>query len=221
MTWRRPGLKNFSLYVIVDTSLMGQRRPGDIAYAAIRGGADVIQLRDKVSGRQELLYIAKELRAITRKEGALFIVNDLVDVALAVDADGVHLGIEDMSVSEARRAVKEKIIGYSTHNLKEAIDAETGGADYIGVGPIFRSSTKPGLEPIGPDMLMSVTRNISIPFVAIGGINNININSVLKSGAKRVAIASAVMSGDDVMQQTMAIKEILDNYDTVRIGQER
>lgn len=193
-------MKDFHLYVILDKkSLKARRSFFEVARSAIEGGADCIQLRDKELSTLELIKEGKKLRDLTRRSGTIFIVNDRADIALAVDADGVHLGQEDLPIAIARQILgTTKIIGRSTHSLPQAIEAEQQGADYIGVGPIFATPTKPTYPAVGLDLIRQVSEHIRIPFVAIGGIDAGNIESVLEAGAKRVAVVRAVVGADDV-----------------------
>ena len=140
---------------------------------------------------------AVKIREITREYNAVFIVNDYADIALSVDADGVHLGQDDLPLKEARRIMgKMKIIGISTHNVEQAIAAEAGGADYIGFGPVFHTTTKDAGRPKGTDMVREVKTHVHIPVVAIGGINLGNLDQVLETGADAVAVSSAILRGD-------------------------
>jgi thiamine-phosphate pyrophosphorylase len=160
-------------------------------------GVKCVQYREKEKSRKEIYEEAIKLRKLTKEFDATFIVNDHADIALAVKADGVHLGQDDLPIKEARRILgREMVIGISTHSIKQALDAESGGADYIGFGPIFHTMTKDAGEPKGIEMLREVKRHIRIPLVAIGGINLGNVKSVFDSGADAVAVASAILSGD-------------------------
>lgn len=194
------------LYVVLD------RRYSKLSYArlckaAISGGVKIIQLHEKNAPSGKLLQIARQLRKICSLEGALFVINDRPDIAKLCNADGVHLGQEDLSIAEARAILgHDKLVGKSTHSLKQAIVAERNGADYISVGPIFGSPLKPNWKPVGTKLIRSVKKKVRVPFVAIGGINSDNIKKVLKSGAKRVAVVRAVVSAKDPKQ---AAKELL------------
>ncbi len=179
----KPKITNFGSYVITSENHI------EIALNACKGGAKVIQYRDKVSSRNEMIRKAKIIRQTTRKYNALFIVNDFIDIAMIVDADGVHLGQHDISINDARKVLGEKyLIGVSTHSLKQALEAEKKGADYIGCGPIFKTPTKENYESVGMGLLKSVLKRVKIPVVAIGGINSGNIMDLKKIGAKNVAM---------------------------------
>lgn len=170
--------------------------PADMIETVLTEGVRFVQYRDKTATRRELYEHALHLRRITQRFGALFIVNDHVDIALAVEADGVHLGQDDFPLDAARRLMGMKIIGVSTHDLQQAKDAEEGGADYIGFGPVFPTTTKDAGAPRGVDNLRVITENVSIPVVAIGGIACEALAPVFGAGAASVAVASALCRGD-------------------------
>ncbi|MBN2653654.1 MAG: thiamine phosphate synthase [Nitrospirae bacterium] len=168
----------------------------DIVPGLLNTGIRGIQLRDKSCTRRDLYETSLYLRKITLQYGALFIVNDYPDLALASDADGVHLGQNDMPLAEARKIMSEKIIGISTHSIKQAQDAFEHGADYIGFGPIFGTSTKDAGEPKGVDELKRAVESVGLPVVAIGGINLDNVHSVAASGCSSIAVISALMGSN-------------------------
>ena len=189
----RPGL-----YVITDRSMSRARTHVEVAQSALAAGASTIQLRDKTAALRPLSADAVRLREITRAAGVSFIVNDYVDLALAVGADGVHLGQDDLPLPVARRvAGAELVIGKSTHTLEQAIEAEQEGADYIAVGPVFATGTKPGLPPVGVELVAEVCRRVTVPVVAIGGIKVHNISEVIAAGAAGAAVVSEVVAADD------------------------
>jgi thiamine-phosphate pyrophosphorylase len=168
----------------------------DIVSVLLGSGIRWIQYREKNKTKKEMFYESLKLREITRRFNACFIVNDHPDIALAVDADGVHLGQEDLPLLEARKIMGNKIIGISTHNLQEAIEAEKGGADYIGFGPVFHTTTKDAGQPRGVDMLRKIKSSINIPVIAIGGIKTDNARSVFNAGCDGVAVSSGLLEGD-------------------------
>lgn len=209
MNVKKERLKSSRLYVITDKLdiIDGVR-------LAILGGADVIQLRDKRSNVRHLLKYAHQLRILTRRTKTLFFINDRADIALACDADGVHLGQDDLPINIARRILgKEKLIGVSTHSLKQALCAQEHGADYIGVGPIFATPTKPDYPPVGLGLLSEVKKKLKTPFVAIGGIDINNIDDVISAGAERVAVVRAVVGAKDVQKAARALKDRLIKMD--------
>jgi thiamine-phosphate pyrophosphorylase len=197
-------MKDFHLYVITGEQFHPQRHYLEVIEEALQGGADIVQLREKNKTKQELLKMAKELKSLTTKYGVPFIVNDHIDIALAVDAEGIHLGQDDLPLAEARKIMgPEKIIGISTHALQEAIEAEKNGADYIGVGPVFETKSKVDVvDPVGLDYVREVASNTTIPFVAIGGIKLHNLESVLTAGAKRICVISAIVGAEEVKRST-------------------
>jgi thiamine-phosphate pyrophosphorylase len=169
----------------------------DMTIKVLRRGVRWVQYRDKVRSIREIYEEAIRLRKSTKDYNSMFIVNDYTDIAYCVNADGVHLGQNDLPLKEARRIIgKKKIIGISTHDLEQAIEAERDGADYIGFGPVFQTMTKDAGKPKGTDMLREVKTKVKIPVVAIGGINLENIMSVLNTGVDAVAVASAILTGD-------------------------
>ncbi|WP_037286299.1 thiamine phosphate synthase [Saccharibacillus sacchari] len=191
-------MKEFRLYAITGENFHPGRELAEVMEQAILGGADIIQFRDKHSGKEELLRKAKVLRELTRRYGIPFIVNDHVELALEVDADGIHLGQGDLKLSEARRIVGSKIIGISTHAIEEALAAQEEGADYIGAGPVYATQTKLDVvAPVGLDYIREVSRRISIPFVAIGGIKLGNADEVIDAGATRLCAISEIVGSED------------------------
>ncbi len=160
-----------------------------IAKKACEAGARIIQYRDKHSTRKEMAAIARKIREYTYDSETLFVINDYIDVAMIVGADGVHLGQDDISIEDARKIVPENfIIGISTHSLEQALEAERAGADYIGIGPVFATPTKEDYIPIGIETVKAVSETVNIPFVAIGGLNLQNIHLLRDNGAFNVAM---------------------------------
>jgi thiamine-phosphate pyrophosphorylase len=200
------------LYVITDERLGRGRSHLQIAEAAIQGGADVVQLRDKTASSRRLYDIAVQFRRLTREAEVSFVVNDRLDVALAADADGVHIGREDLPASVVRRILGPgKILGVSAETVEEAVTAEKDGADYLGVGPVFeaRGSKADAGEPLGLDLIARIRRDCRIPIVAIGGIIAENARLVRDAGADAAAVISAVASAEDVAQAARRLKLLL------------
>ncbi|MDR0335177.1 MAG: thiamine phosphate synthase [Methanomassiliicoccaceae archaeon] len=202
----------YSLYVITDEGLSLGRSHSELARLACEGGADAIQLRDKHMCKNELLAAAREVRRITSLHGALFFVNDHLDVAVASEADGVHLGQEDMRLADAVKASgRSLLIGISAATPEEALEAERGGADYVGVGPIFGTSSKDDAgEAVGTERIAAIRNVIKIPIVAIGGITKGNVTSVIAAGADGAAVISAVVSQNNVREAAAELKAIID-----------
>ncbi len=203
-------MKEFRLYAITDRACSRSKDLVEIVDSLARGGADIIQLRDKLLSTKELLRVGYKVRNITRRYGTLLIVNDRVDIAYAIDADGVHLGQDDLSLKFGRMIFnKKKLIGLSTHSLAQAVSAQKLNADYIGVGPVFATPTKPEYRPVGLKLVNRVREAVKIPFVAIGGINEENLEEVIRAGASRVAVVRALMDADDICSATKSFKEKL------------
>jgi len=183
---------DLSVYVI--TEPLPDRPPADIAAAAFAGGAGVVQYRHKGATARELFFHAGRLAALAREQGRALIINDRVDIALAVRADGVHLGPDDLPVSAARRILgPTAIIGASAGTVEEAIEAEAEGASYLGVGCIYGTASKPDAgEPVGPERIAEIRAAVGLPIVAIGGVTRDRIAEVLAAGANGVAVVSAV-----------------------------
>jgi len=176
----------------------------NVLRAALDGGADVVQLRNKVAAPSGLLEPARLVGAHARARGAVFIVNDHLDLAIEAGADGVHLGQDDISV-EAARAAWGGLIGRSTHSLDQALEAQRQGVDYIGVGPVYATPTKPGRPAVGLELLQAVASAISIPWFAIGGIDSSNLEDVLAAGASRVAVVRAVCEAPEPAAASRAL----------------
>jgi len=168
----------------------------DMVNKVLSAGVRWVQYREKDLSRRQLYENALNLRKLTRHFNATLIINDHADIAIAVEADGVHLGQDDLPLKEARKIMGSRIVGISTHDLAQAKEAESGGANYIGFGPVFHTTTKDAGVPKGVDNIRKIKENVCIPLVAIGGINQDNVASVISSGADAVAVATAICKGD-------------------------
>jgi thiamine-phosphate pyrophosphorylase len=205
-TKRLPGL-----YAIIDTQALKGRSHVDAARQAIRGGATTIQLRDKLLSKKELLPIARQLRNLCAEHNVLFIMNDYLDLALTSDADGLHLGQDDLPIKETRQLVGiDKILGCSTRTVEQAIAAESDGVDYIAVGSIYPTTSKETAVVVGLERLRQVRQAVSLPLVAIGGITKDNAAEVVAAGAGSVAVISAVLQAEDI---EAAAREIVDKLE--------
>jgi len=194
------------LYAIIDTQFLKGRSHDEVAVQIIEGGARIIQLRDKSMSKRDLLSVAHRLKRLCAENDALFIVNDYLDIALASDADGLHLGQEDLPVKTARRLLPiGKIIGCSVTNVAQAIAAESDGADYIAVGAIYPTSSKKEIDVVGPEAVKAIKKDTSLPLVAIGGITKDNAEAVLAAGADSVAIISAILQAGSPKEATRQI----------------
>lgn len=202
------------LYGITAEKFSLGRSNVEVAEAMIDAGVRVIQYREKRPAKsyREMLLECMEIRKRTRDAGVLFLVNDYVDIAMLTDADGVHVGQDDLPVEPVRRLLGAgKIIGVSTHSPAQARRAVADGADYIGVGPIFATSTKDDVcAPVGLTYLEHVVRELKIPFVAIGGIKRENLAAVVKQGAKTLCLVTEVVGAPDIRKRIREILEILD-----------
>ncbi|HEX9780287.1 MAG TPA: thiamine phosphate synthase [bacterium] len=201
------------LYVIIDRAAAAGRALTEIAAGAIRGGADVLQLRDKRAEPSALAAEARRLLALTRPAGIPLIINDHPDVAAEAGADGVHLGQDDPPVEAARaRLGAGRLIGKSTHSLAQALAAEAEGADYLGYGPLFPTPTKPSVAPVGLGALAEVHRRVSRPVVCIGGIDDVRVGAVVAAGGRRIAVVRAVCSADDPAAAAARLRERLEEF---------
>jgi thiamine-phosphate pyrophosphorylase len=178
--------------------LVGDKKYGfEKISSALSSDIEYFQLRLKDVSDNEFLKEAKIYKKLCHKRGIKFIINDRVDIALKVDADGVHIGQDDISIDEAKEILKDKIIGVSCRSIKEAKEAQDAGADYIGVGAVYESSTKDGAKVIGLSVLEKIVKSVDIKVVAIGGIDENNFKDVYRVGADMLAVSSAVLSNDN------------------------
>jgi thiamine-phosphate pyrophosphorylase len=198
--------------VFTDSRLAGERGNLRTIAEAIDGGADVVQLREKEMSTREMIQLGQALRELTRQRQVLFVVNDRLDVALAVEADGVHVGQDDMPAKLARQLVgPEMIVGVSATTLAEAIAAADDGADYLGVGPIYPTGTKPDAAPAtGLALVTTAKRATGLPIVAIGGIGPANAAEVIAAGADGVAVISAIVGQPDPRAAARQIRETVE-----------
>lgn len=202
----------FKLYLITDRKLFGDIPSFFSAISeALKGGVKALQLREKDLGIRELLDMAYRLREMTSKHGARLFVNDRVDVALAADADGVHLGESGMPVGAARKVVgRHKLIGVSTHGIDQAMHAEKDGADFVTLGPVFETPSKVGFgKPLGVDIIRRAADRLSVPFYAIGGISRDRAAEVIRAGCRGVALISAILASADIKSETEELMRLL------------
>ena len=203
-------LEDIRLYCFSPGPFLRERDPVAVVAAQIEGGADVIQLREKEMPKRQRLELGFKLRELTRREKVLFIVNDDVDLAMILDADGVHLGQSDIPIIFARPLMKNKIIGVSTHSLEQVNEAVAGGADYIGVGPVFETATKEDREDlVGVNLLLKVKDISPIPYVAIGGIGKDNIEALVRVGCNRAAVISDIILAPDIEERCKLLRSKL------------
>ena len=211
-------MKKFDLpigvYAITDSKSGKNKKFLEYCEDLLKGGAKIIQYREKKRDLKLLLEEAKALRELTLKYNATFIINDYLDIALLSEADGIHIGQDDLPIKDVRKILGEnKIIGISTHNPQEAQQAIIDGADYIGVGPIFYTETKEDVcAPVTLEYLDFVNKNIKLPYVAIGGIKENNIDKVLAMGAKSICLVSELVGADNTLETTKRINNIIKHW---------
>jgi len=194
------------LYAVTDRTWLKGRSLADAVEEAVKAGVTFLQLREKELDFKSFFELACEIKRITDKYKIPFIINDNVDVAVACGADGVHVGQNDMKATDVRKIIgRDKILGISVQTAEQAVKAEKEGADYIGVGSVFPTSTKPDAKPLSPAILKEICKAVKIPVVAIGGINKDNAISLARSGIDGVAVVSAIFAQDDI---TSAVKEL-------------
>ncbi len=203
-------MPDWDVYLVTGESLSAGRTTPDIVEAAIEGGVDVVQLRDKGRSVRERYETGRKLRELTREAGVTFVVNDRVDLAALVDADGVHLGSDDLPVRAARRLLGEDaVIGRSVSTVAEAEAAEAEGADYLGVGTVYRTESKDDIPEdehgVGPERVREIAEAVDIPFVGIGGITADNAAEVARAGADGVAVITAITQAEDPAAATAAL----------------
>lgn len=209
---QRASAVDFKLYLITDRKLFKDNFSLFTAIEnALKGGLKAVQLREKDLGTRELLPMAYRLREITNAYTAKLFINDRLDIALAVKADGVHLGQKSMPAHAVKKVVQDKLlIGVSTHNLNEAIEAERGGADFITLGPLYETSSKLKYgAPIGVDALRKVKPNVTIPVLGIGGITLDTVREVMDAGADGVALISGILASKNITETTEAFLRVL------------
>ena len=209
MRSKRELLNALDLCAILDSGFLNKKKILKTALAVVKAGAGMVQFRDKSSSVKEMIDTAKALRRITKKHGAALIINDRPEVAVASHAEGLHIGQGDIDISLARKITGEKmLIGVSVQNIRQALKAKKLGADYLGVGPVFKTPIKKGRSACGIDLLCKV-KAAGIPFFAIGGINSGNICKLAKKGFNKVAVIRDICSAKDPFRNTRRLKEAL------------
>ena len=195
------------LYVVITESFCAGHSALETLAQCMAAGVKLVQMREKNLGDRELLELARAYRDATREAGALFIVDDRVDIALAAQADGVHLGQTDMPIADARRIAPYLLLGSSSHCLEEALAAQEAGADYVNIGPIFATQTKTvSSGAVGPQLISEIVPHLHIPFTCMGGIKLENIDKVLEQGARTVAVVTAVTAAADQRAAAQALR---------------
>lgn len=189
-------LEDKKLYLVTDRSKFSSADEFlDATAASLKGGVQIVQLREKTAGAKEIIELGRKVKELCGLYDALFIINDRVDVAHIIGADGVHLGQNDIDIDSARHILgKDAIVGISTHSPEDAQRAVASGADYIGVGPVFETPTKPGRKSVGLEYVEWASENVNIPWFAIGGINTENVSEVINAGASKIAVVRAIIN---------------------------
>ena len=202
---------DYSVYLVTDRDLMSTETLEEAVEQAIKGGCTLIQLREKNCSSLDFYNTAVNVKKITDKYNVPLLINDRLDIALAVDADGVHVGQSDLPCSVVRKIIGEnKIIGVSAGNLKDALKAQEDGADYIGVGAMYATGTKKDADPTSMEELKKIRENVSIPIVVIGGINKDRVKDFDGMGIDGLAIVSAIIAQKDICKATSEIKEMFE-----------
>ncbi len=191
------------LYAVVTGSWCAGRDPLDVARAVLDGGATLVQMREKDLDGKRLFRLAEEMRRLTERAGALLVVNDRLDVALAAGADGAHLGQDDLPPEQARALAPDLIVGVSTHSREEALAAEQAGASYVNIGPLFATGTKTvAMPPLGLAGLRAIAPALTVPFTVMGGIKREHVPELVAAGARTIAVVTAVTAAPDPARAT-------------------
>lgn len=200
-----------TLYAVTDRTWVKDTILMDQVKEALEGGITFLQLREKHLSKEEFIKEAREMKELSKEYKVPFVINDNIEVALAVDADGVHIGQDDMSVEEARKLLGEdKIIGVSAHNVEEAIKAQKGGADYLGVGAVCATSTKKDANVVSKEEIKKICHTVEIPVVAIGGIKKENIKTLEGTDVDGVAVVSAIFAAKDIKKDTKQLRSLVE-----------
>ena len=200
-----------TLYAVTDRTWVKDTTLMDQVKEALEGGITFLQLREKHLSKEEFIKEAREMKELSKEYKVPFVINDNIEVALAVDADGVHIGQDDMSVEEARKLLGEdKIIGVSAHNVEEAIKAQKGGADYLGVGAVCATSTKKDANVVSKEEIKKICHTVEIPVVAIGGIKKENIKTLEGTDVDGVAVVSAIFAAKDIKKDTKQLRSLVE-----------
>ncbi|MBN1469044.1 MAG: thiamine phosphate synthase [Fusobacteriaceae bacterium] len=202
--------KDLFLYAVTDRKWTGKKTLFEQVEESIKGGVTFVQIREKELEYKLFLDEAIKMKDLCKKYDIPFVVNDNVDIAIKSNADGVHVGQEDMEASNVREMIgKDKILGVSVQTLEQAIEAEKKGANYLGVGAIFPTNSKDNAVKVSIETLSLICKSVNIPVVAIGGINKANINQLKNTGISGIALISAIFANDDIKYATRELKEIL------------
>lgn len=206
---RAERFRNTGLYLVIGHEFTNGRSVLDVLAAAVDGGVRTVQLREKNLSGRELTLLAEKFRRKCDELGVLMLMNDHVDIALAVGADGVHLGQDDMPLEAARRIAPELILGRSTHSVEQALEAQAQGADYVNLGPVFPTRTKnTPVQPLGLEIIRNAAPKLSIPFSVMGGVKEHNIPQLYNAGARIFAMVTELTQADDVAAKARAMRAL-------------
>lgn len=201
--------KTMLLYAVTDRAWTGKQTLYEQVEAALKGGATCVQLREKDLPEEEFLKEAKEIGALCKRYGIPFFINDNVDIAIAVHADGIHVGQEDMAAAKVRERVgRDMMIGVSAHSVQEAVDAVQNGADCLGVGAMFSTSTKTDADVLPMETLKAICEAVDVPVVAIGGIGKANMKQLAGTGVDGFALVSAIFSAPDIEKECRELRKL-------------
>lgn len=200
---------DYSLYLVTDREILGERDLVESIEHAIQGGVTVVQLREKSVSTLQFLQLAIKVKELTSRYHIPLIINDRLDIALAVDADGLHVGQDDLPMLKARELFPHKLIGVSASNLAEALLAQQQGADYLGVGAVFSTTTKTDATVVSLDQLELIKKTVTIPVVAIGGINRRNLAQVMLTGIDGVSVVSAILARENILEASKQLKALM------------
>jgi thiamine-phosphate pyrophosphorylase len=198
------------IYPVISSEFCAGRSPTYVLEQIAAGGAGIVQLREKNMNKRALGLLACEFRKICDRHGMLLIINDLVDIAIESGADGVHLGQDDLTLEKARAAAPDLIFGLSTHSMKEALEAQANGADYINIGPIFNTQTKSlTMAALGIEEIREIAPFIHIPFTVMGGIKSRHIPELLSAGARKIAMVTEITANENIAAKVTALKKMM------------
>ena len=202
--------RNIDIYPVISSEFCLDRDPVYVLQKIADGGAKIVQLREKNMPKKDIAKLAEKFRKITLQSDMLLIINDHVDIAMEVDADGVHLGQEDMSPADAKKLAPELIVGVSTHSEEEALEAVKNGADNINIGPVFATATKSlPMNPLGPEAVQKISKLIDIPFTVMGGIKKHHIPELTALGAKRIAMVTAITEAENITDAVCELRRLI------------
>jgi len=210
---RVDAFRSVDLYPVTSAEFSSGRSTMEIVKSIIAAGCRIVQLREKLLNKYEYFELAKMVRELTLQTDILMICNDHLDVALAVNADGVHLGTDDLPLTAARKIAPDLIIGASTHSLEEAMTAQKAGADYVNIGPIFPTFTKQAASKfLGPNAISMISPHLQVPFTVMGGINVNNIGQVLEAGARRIAVVTAITAAQNPKKAAELLRKMIRDW---------